>query len=127
MWLQADPDFTGMALIARLQSEHPDRFTEGQLRTMQRRVQEWRGIMANKLVCTETGQSSTEPNGQPELALIGAVSKCCSFGNIFRTNRRYSTGAAGAVWRPAGMLFRTGQADSGSPTDQVRTLTKWGF
>ena len=32
--------------MARLQSECPDRFTEAQLRTMQRRVKEWRGIMA---------------------------------------------------------------------------------
>ena len=36
--------------MARLQSEHSDRFTEAQLRTMQRRVKEWRGIMAKKLV-----------------------------------------------------------------------------
>ena len=46
MWLQAEPDATGKALMARLQSECPDRFTEAQLRTMQRRVKEWRGIMA---------------------------------------------------------------------------------
>ena len=32
--------------MVRLQSEHPDRFTVAQLRTMQRRVKEWRGIMA---------------------------------------------------------------------------------
>ena len=36
VWLQAEPDATGRALMARLQSEHPDRFTEAQLRTMQR-------------------------------------------------------------------------------------------
>ena len=50
IWLQAEPDTTGKALMARLRSECPDRFTEAQLRTMQRRVKEWRGIMANKLV-----------------------------------------------------------------------------
>ena len=40
VWLQAEPDATGKALMARLQSEHPDRFTAAQLRTMQRRVKE---------------------------------------------------------------------------------------
>ena len=50
MWLQAEPDATGKALMARLQSECPDRFTVAQLRTMQRRVKDWRGIMAKKLV-----------------------------------------------------------------------------
>ena len=45
-WLQAEPDTTGTALMARLQSEHPDRFSEAQLRTLQRRLKEWRGIMA---------------------------------------------------------------------------------
>ena len=38
MWLQAEPDATGKALMARLQSECPDRFTGAQLRTLQRRV-----------------------------------------------------------------------------------------
>ena len=82
VWLQAEPDATGKALMARLQSEHPDRFTEPQLRTMQRRVKEWRGILAKKLVYAGTGESSTEPSGLPEMALIGADSKCQSFGNI---------------------------------------------
>ena len=43
--------------MARLQSEHPDRFTEAQLRTMQRRVKEWRGIMAKKLVHAGTDEA----------------------------------------------------------------------
>ena len=76
VWLQAEPYATGKALRARLQSEHPDRFTEVQLRTMQRRVKEWRGIMAKKLVYAGTGERSTEPSGLPEMALIGADPKC---------------------------------------------------
>ena len=76
VWLQAEPNATGKALMARLQSEHPNRFTEAQLRTMQRRVKEWRGIMAKKLAYTGTGESSTEPSGLPEMALIGADPKC---------------------------------------------------
>ena len=75
-WLQDEPDATGKALMARLQSECPDRFTEAQLRTMQRRVKEWRGIMAKKLVYAGTDEASAASSGLPELALIGADSKC---------------------------------------------------
>ena len=60
-WLQAEPDATGKALMARLQSEHPDLFTEAQLRTMQRRVKEWRGIMAKKLVYAGTDEALPAP------------------------------------------------------------------
>ena len=76
VWLQAEPDATGQALMARLQSEHPDRFTRAQLRTRQRRVKDWRGIMAKKLVYAGTDEASAAPSGLPELALIGADSKC---------------------------------------------------
>ena len=76
VWLQAEPDAMGKALMARLQSEHPDRFTEAQLRTMQRRVKEWRGIMAKKLVYATTDETFAELDGLPEMALIGADSKC---------------------------------------------------
>ena len=76
VWLQAQPDVTGQALMARLQAEHPDRFTEAQLRTMQRRVKEWSCIMAKELVYAGTEETFAEPRGLPEPALIGADSKC---------------------------------------------------
>ena len=76
VWLQAEPDVTGKALMARLQSEHPNRFTEAQLRTMQRRVKQWRGIMAKKLVYAGTDEPSAASSGLPEMALIGADPKC---------------------------------------------------
>jgi len=49
-WLQRDPDVTAKVLFERLQDEYPRRFPDGQLRTLQRRVREWRKIMARKLV-----------------------------------------------------------------------------
>ena len=76
VWLQTDPDATGKALMARLQAEHPDRFSESQLRTMQRRVKEWRGIMAKELVYTGTEETCTELDGLPELVLIGVDPRC---------------------------------------------------
>ncbi len=76
VWLQTEPDATSKAMMARLQAEHPDRFSEAQLRTMQRRVKEWRGIMAKELVYAGTDEPFTEPNGLPEVALVGADPKC---------------------------------------------------
>lgn len=49
-WLQETPEITAKSLFQRLQKEYPDQFPDGQLRTLQRRVKEWRYIMAKKLV-----------------------------------------------------------------------------
>jgi len=49
-WLQATPEITAKSLFQRLKKEHPSQFSDGQLRTLQRRVKEWRYIMAKKLV-----------------------------------------------------------------------------
>ena len=76
VWLQAEPDATGKALMARLQSKHPDRFTEAQLRTMQRRVKAWRGIMAKNLVYASSDEASAGVTGLLEVALVGADPKC---------------------------------------------------
>ena len=75
-WLQAKPDATGTALMGRLQSEHPDRLSEAQLRTLQRRLKQWRGIMAKELVYAGTAAASTAPSGLPEIALAGTEPRC---------------------------------------------------
>ena len=49
-WLQNEPDITAKELFERLQVQNPGAFADGQLRTLQRRVREWRQIMAKKLV-----------------------------------------------------------------------------
>jgi hypothetical protein len=48
--LQNEPDITAKELFERLQMKYPGEFTDGQLRTLQRRIREWRQIMAKKLV-----------------------------------------------------------------------------
>lgn len=53
-WLEKEPDATGQSLFARLQEEHPGKFTDGQLRTLQRRVRQWRHIMAKQLIYKTT-------------------------------------------------------------------------
>ena len=76
VWLQAEPDATGKELMARLQAVHPDRFSEAQLRTMQRRVKGWRAIMAKEPVYAGAEGTCTGPHGLPELALIGVGPRC---------------------------------------------------
>jgi hypothetical protein len=49
-WLEAEPDRIGKELFARLQDELPGVFPNGQLRTFQRRVREWRQAAARQLV-----------------------------------------------------------------------------
>jgi hypothetical protein len=49
-WLEAEPDRVGKELFARLQGELPGAFPDGQLRTFQRRVREWRQAAARHLV-----------------------------------------------------------------------------
>lgn len=49
-WLEAEPDRIGRELFVRLQGELPGVFPDGQLRTFQRRVREWRLAAARQLV-----------------------------------------------------------------------------
>ena len=76
MWLQNQPDATGKELMGRLQSEHPDRFSEAQLRTMQRRLNKWRGMMAKELVYAVNAGASPTPSRPTEMALVGTDSRC---------------------------------------------------
>jgi len=66
-WLQEEPDTTAKDLFKRLQEDYPGRFTDGQLRTLQRRVREWRHIMAKNLVYScmdlKTGYDNIVPIG----------------------------------------------------------------
>ncbi len=49
-WLEVDPDLTGLEVFERLQRENPGAFHSGQLRTLQRRLKQWRVGMARRLV-----------------------------------------------------------------------------
>lgn len=50
VWLESEPDRTAKELFARLRMQHPDTFQAGQLRTLQRRVKDWRAAVARRLV-----------------------------------------------------------------------------
>jgi len=73
-WLQEDPEATAKSLFERLHREYPGRFPEGQLRTLQRGIREWRRVLARELVYTCLG--GKEGGVQP--VVIGAASGPCS-------------------------------------------------
>ena len=81
-WLQTEPDASAVALLGRLQEAEPDRFSRSHLRTLQRRVLQWTGIMADKLVYAASEATLPDPNGMPEIALAVADLKCRFFGNV---------------------------------------------
>lgn len=53
-WIEQEPDITGKALFGRIRAKHPGEFATGQLRTLQRRVREWRQAMAKRLIMVST-------------------------------------------------------------------------
>jgi hypothetical protein len=53
LWLQKDPDITGKTVMDRLEEKYPGKLKPGVLRTLQRRISEWRQTMAKKLVLGE--------------------------------------------------------------------------
>ena len=59
-----------------LSSAPPNRFSEAQLRTMQRRLKEWRGIIAKELVYAGSAAAPTAPNGSPGMPLVGTDPRC---------------------------------------------------
>jgi hypothetical protein len=65
-WLDDEPDQTAKELLQRLQAEHPGAFPNGQLRTLQRRVQAWRSAAARQLVFADPGLvHAAEAPGSP--------------------------------------------------------------
>jgi hypothetical protein len=78
-WLEAEPDRTAKELLWRLQSEQPGAFADGLLRTVQRRVREWRVAAARKLVFggglgAETAGGHADKINAIAAGLSGAIS-----------------------------------------------------
>jgi hypothetical protein len=74
-WLQDEPESAAKDLFERLLIDHPGNFKPGQLRTLQRRVRDWRGAMAMELIYAGTGEptlDSTLPS--PTVTLSGYIS-----------------------------------------------------
>jgi hypothetical protein len=67
-WFEAEPELTGRELFERLQAEYPGVYPDGQLRTLQRRLKEWRREAARRLVFAT-------PTAEPGLG-AGAGATC---------------------------------------------------
>jgi hypothetical protein len=68
-WFEAEPWRTSRELFERLQAEQPGVFPDGQLRTLQRRLKEWRREVAHKMVFGT--ESAEETPGRPPVTLNG--------------------------------------------------------
>src|SRR3984893_11332409 len=62
-WFEAEPWHTSRELLERLQTEHPDVYPDGQLRTLQRRLKEWRREAAHQMVF---GTMTADPRIAPD-------------------------------------------------------------
>ena len=72
LWLQEAPDSTGKLLLGRLMDKYPGQFTPKGLRTLQRRIGEWRGTTARRLVL---GTAEESQNVQPVAAVVSPIGK----------------------------------------------------
>ena len=52
-WLEAEPDRTAKELFDRLRREPPGMFVPSQLRTLQRRVKDWRRLEVRRLILAD--------------------------------------------------------------------------
>jgi hypothetical protein len=68
-WLNEQPDANAKDLFFRLQESLPGVFPPGQLRTLQRRVKQWRSEIARRLVLGLESESDIDP----EMCVAGAV------------------------------------------------------
>ena len=73
LWLQKGTN--AKDLLAKLRKAYPGRFGDAQLRTLQRRVKEWRGVMAKKPVYAASDELASERSEKVELVLGGVGNK----------------------------------------------------
>lgn len=59
-WLNQQPGATAKELFQRLQTQMPESFKSAQLRTLQRRVKEWRAAVARRLVLGSTDAATID-------------------------------------------------------------------
>ncbi len=72
---EGNPDRTAIDLMARLSAAQAWRFGDEPLRTLRRRVKDWLGVFAKKLVYTDVDEPILERRGIGELDLAGIAAK----------------------------------------------------
>ena len=67
-WLEAVPDSSAKDILERLQGVHPGKFSSGQLRSLQRRVREWRAVAVRQLIIVGGRSAACQGDNPKELA-----------------------------------------------------------
>jgi Integrase core domain len=68
-WLATAPHLSAVDILLRLKRQAPDRFGQGQLRTVQRLVKRWRARAAHQLINSAEATITIEPPSVPALAI----------------------------------------------------------
>jgi hypothetical protein len=96
-WFEAAPWHTSRELLERLQAQCPGIYPEGQLRTLQRRLKEWRREAAHQMVFgTMTADPGLAP-GEGEQTLVNSVANS------------YSSDREGGAKEPCGFAAALGR------------------
>ncbi len=77
-WFEAEPWHTSRELLERLQAQCPGIYPDGQLRTLQRRLKEWRREAAHQMVFGTTPADPGFAHQDGKLTLLGKAANDCS-------------------------------------------------
>jgi hypothetical protein len=72
-WFEAEPWHTSRELLERLQAECPGVYPDGRLRTLQRRLKEWRREAAHQMVFGTMIADPAFATGDGEQTLVSSV------------------------------------------------------
>jgi hypothetical protein len=96
-WFEAEPWHTSRELLERLQAQCPGLYPDGQLRTLQRRLKEWRREAAHQMVFgTMTADPGLAP-GEGQQTLVNSVANS------------YSSDREGGAKEPCGFAAALGR------------------
>ena len=70
-WLQQQPDLKAADLLDRLMARYPNRYSRRQLRTLQRRVRQWRIVVAKQLVYASAEQNEMNEADRGSIIPVG--------------------------------------------------------
>ena len=105
-WFEAEPWHTSRELLERLQAQCPGIYPDGQLRTLQRRLKEWRREAAHQMVFgTMTADPGLAP-GEGEQTLVNSVANS------------YSSDREGGAKSPVDLPLRLDDAKASPTTPQ---------
>ena len=76
-WFDAEPWHTSRELLERLQAQCPGVYPDGQLRTLQRRLKDWRREAAHRMVFGTMTTNPAAVAGDGERTLVGSVVNHC--------------------------------------------------